>query len=87
MRVNALFSFLSQRIHVVIRKQETIYILKGGLTMEKNDLIFQLRILMSRMQSASNISDEDRRKIDVSFICADLQEIIWALEAEKENEG
>jgi hypothetical protein len=55
--------------------------------MEKNDLIFQLRMLMSRMQNASNISDEDRRKIDTSFICADLQDIIWKLEAEKENEG
>jgi hypothetical protein len=87
MRAKHPLLFLSQRIHAVIWKQETIYILKGGLTMEKNDLIFQLRILMSRMQSASNISDEDRRKIDVSFICADLQEIIWALEAEKENEG
>lgn len=85
--VHALF-FLSQEIHVVIRKQETIYILQGDLIMEKNDLIFQLRMIMTRMINASNIIDDDRRKTDTSFVCADLQEIIWKLEEEEdENEG
>lgn len=56
--------------------------------MEKNDLIFQLRMIMTRMINASNIIDDDRRKTDTSFVCADLQEIIWKLEEEKEeNEG
>lgn len=56
--------------------------------MEKNDLILQLRLIMMRMQNASNIIDEEGRKIDTSFILADLQDIIWELEAEEdENEG
>lgn len=55
--------------------------------MEKNDLIFKLSLIMVRMLNASNIRDEDRRKIDISLVCADLQEIIWKLEEEKENEG
>ena len=46
-----------------------------------------IRILNSCISRLDNMTIEDDMKVDISFIEADLIEVIWELEDEKEKEG
>lgn len=53
--------------------------------MDKKELIQRLRQIQSSVYSIHG--QTEKQKEDISFIVADLMEIIWELEAEAEKEN